>query len=171
MSNSIKSEVKGQALQDKQIVAQGSIEYNARTLAYIVSKSGESYFLDVSFVKGSRQSDDEKKAQFEFKRESDGKYYLNSREAPFLHKIFMEENSMALVRGNKEIMKLFASQGEAILAVIGYNISIPLSEEGMIINVNSLAGSLNAGERKKLNDFSSKFFALIEERTCGVSRN
>ncbi len=174
MSNSTKSEVNGQTLQDKEIVAQGSIEYNGRNLAYIVSKSGSSYFLDVSFVVGSKQSDNEKKVRFEFERKDDGKYYLNLREAPFLHRIFIEENgekSMVLVNGNKEIMKLSTSQDGTILTVMGQKMSIPLNERGMIIDINALAGGLNTSEIKKINSFASKLFALIEERTYGIHRH
>lgn len=160
--------------EDKEIVAQGSIDYNGRTIAYIVSKSGNNYFIEISFVRGSKQDDSNKTVKFEFNRREDGKFYLNPKEAPFLSNIFIEENgsnrSLVLSRDKKEIARLSISQNEASLNINGKILPLTLTQKGADISLNSITKMLGISDSTKIKESASKFFRMIENKIIGKTK-
>jgi len=156
-------------LKDREIVAQGTIDYNGRNIAYIVSKSGTSYFIEVSFVNGAKQNDTGKKTTFEFKQKEDGKFYLTPK-SPFFYKVFIEENdlekSLILSKGREEVGRLTAFKD-------GIGFSIMQNENAKIsscnsFNFKSIIEKLSGPQIIKVNTIASKAFNVIESRICGI---
>lgn len=160
--------------EDKEIVAQGSIDYNRRTIAYIVSKSGNNYFIEISFVKGSKQDESDKTTKFEFNKQEDGKFYLDSKEAPFFHNIFIEENglnrSLVLAKGKKEISRLSVFQNEASLNINGKILPLTLTQKGADINLSSIIKMLGISDSSKIKDIASKFLEVVKNKISEKTR-
>ena len=164
--------------EDMEIVAQGSIDYNGRTIAYVVSKMGNSYFLEISFVNGSKQDDKEKKIEFKFEQKEDGKFYLNSKEAPFFHDIFIEKigTEIAMVlnaKDKEEVTRLTVCLDRTKFVVMGREIqssAITLNGNKTDINFNSLSKQLNRNEKSKIDTMASRLFKSIEIQISGRTR-
>ena len=159
--------------EDKKIVAQGSIDYNGRTIAYVVSKIGNSYFIEISFVKSSKDEEN-KTAKFEFNRAEDGRFELNPKEAPFLHNLFIEDNgtnrSLVLAKGKEEVARLCVSQNAASLNIKGKILPLTLTEKGVNIDLSHITKMLGVGDSSKIKDLASKVMRTIESKIVGKTK-
>lgn len=150
----------------KQVVAQGSLEYNGQTIAYVVSKGNEIYSIEVSFVKGEKQNNKENNLEFKFEKKEDGKFYLNKKDALYLHKVFIEKNdsqlSLNLAKDEKTIAKSYLDEKNNVGFIFEDKIISFLS--GSTIYINSLSEQLGFVEGIKLKTLISKFITSFEKQ-------
>ncbi|HSQ97394.1 MAG TPA: hypothetical protein VLL98_01605 [Rickettsiales bacterium] len=156
---------KEQTLQGRQVIAQGSVDYNAKTFAYVVSKDEINYFVEIGVVNGAKQSESEKK-ELKFEQQKNGKFYLNKKDFSLMNDVFIEEKEdlrsliFYNVAQNSEMASITANKdGTLLLNVMGKSVKTQSNiKDG---RTNTKIGKLNGIQKIVADKISNAIIANI----------